>query len=359
MEFLFSNYQPLRTRCRTFQDAFYSLIPQTSKMDIAVGYVSSEALMELKRIVELNRNIRILNLVIGMHYFEKFTPIQYKAAMILNDFLRQNGLGEVRLVNAFKYHGKLYSYSNDNGPFTGIIGSNNLSSIIESGQRTYESSLLIDLPEQVCQMYNFINDLCQHASRNIAELEFDDDDFLTNNSVLDGQESVDKISHEELTRINSRLSDLRFSIPAKTEPKSNLNCYHGKGRENTRTHLVKPRHWYEVELITPISIRRSDGYPKGTPDDQPDTEFRVFTDDGYSFLCKVNGGEKGLWNKNLRSSGDLTILGKWIKGRLESKGVLTIGDVITDDTLKEYGRKDITMTKIKDSNDWFLDFGVR
>ena len=88
-------------------------------------------------------------------------------------------------------------------------------------------------------------------------------------------------------------------------------------------------------------------------------DFRVITDDGFSFMCQVNGGEEGLWNKNLRSSNDLTILGKWIKGRLENDDVLKVGDVITDNTLQRYGRQTITMTKINNSNDWFLDFGVK
>lgn len=357
MEFLFSDYPPAKTGSKTFADVFYGLIPQTSKIDIAVGYVSSDSLMELKRVVELNSNIHELNLIVGMHYFEHFTKVQYNAAMVLNKFLTENHLGEVRLVNAFKYHGKLYSYSNDSGPFAGIIGSNNLSGIVDSGARVYESSFLIDENPYARQMKDFIDLLSVRASRNISELDIQT--FNASNSVLDGHESVDKLSPTVLAGIITNLSDISFEIPAKTEPKSNLNCFHGKGRENTSTHLVRPRHWYEVELIVPIGMRRSDGYPKGTPSDQPDTEFRVFTDDGFSFLCKVNGGEVNLWNKNLRSSGDLTILGKWIKGRLENEGVLTVGDVITDETLRAYGRNTITMTKIKDSDNWFLDFGVK
>ncbi len=356
MEFLFSNYPPIRTDCKTFADAFYALIPQTSKIDIAVGYVSSDSLMELKRVVELNDNIHELNLIVGMHYFEHFTKVQYKAAIVLNDFLTENHLGEVRLVNAFKYHGKLYSYSKESGPFAGIIGSNNLSSIVDGGARVYESSLLIDQNLLARQMKNHIDLLSRNASRNIAELEIDT--FNATNPVLDGHEAVEKLSPTQLANVMTNLSDVSFDIPAKTEPKSNLNCYHGKGRENMSTHLVKPRHWYEVELIAPINMRRNANYPKGTPSDQSDTEFRVFTDDGFSFLCKVNGGEINLWNKNLRSSGDLTILGKWIKGRLENEGVLTIGDLITDETLKAYGRSTITMTKIRDSDNWFLNFGV-
>lgn len=357
MEFLFSNYPPVKTGCKTFSDTFYSLIPQASKLDIAVGYISSDSLMELKRILELNTNIHQLNLIVGMHYFEHFTKVQYKAAMVLNDFLAANQRGEVKLVHAFKYHGKLYSYSSDAGPFAGIIGSNNLGGIVDSGTRVYESSLLINERQQASQMKDFIDSLSRTASRNIAELEIDT--FNATNPVLDGHESAEEVSPMELAGVLTRLTNIKYEIPAKTEPKSNLNCYHGKGRENTTTHLIKPRHWYEVELIVPIGMRRTEHYPKGTPKGQTDTEFRVYTDDGFSFMCQVNGGEEGLWNKNLRSSGDLTTLGKWIKGRLENEGVLTIGDVITDETLSAYGRNTITMTKISDSEDWFLDFGVK
>ena len=357
MEFLFSDHPRVGTEYKNFLNTFYSLISQASKLNIAVGYVSSDSLMELKRILELNENIHELNLIIGMHYYEHFTKVQYKAAIALNDFLTSNRMGEVRLVTAFKYHGKLYSYSNDTKAFAGIIGSDNLSSIVGGGVRVYESSFLIDSDPYATQMKNFISTLSQNATRNIAKIEINT--FNATNPVLEGHESVKKLSHTEQINVMSRLSNIKFDLPVKTEPKSNLNCYHGKGRENMSTHLVIPRHWYEVELVVPISMRRSNAYPKGTPKNQPDTEFKVFTDDGFTFHCKVNGGEENLWNKNLRSSGDLTILGKWIKGRLENEGILTVGDVITDYTLRAYGRNTITMTKLKDSDDWFLDFGVR
>lgn len=357
MEFLFSNYPPVKTEYKTFSDMFYSLIPQSSKLNISVGYVSSDSLMELKRIIELNSNLHEINLIIGMHYFEYFTKIQYNAAMVLNDFLSENHLGEVKLVNAFKYHGKLYSYSNDSGPFAGIIGSDNLANIVKGGTRIYESSFLINQNPQASQMKEFIDTLSQKAARNIADLDIDT--FNSENPVLAGHEGVDKLSPTELTNVLSNLSNITFEIPAKTEPHSNLNCYHGKGRVDKKTGLEKPRPWYEVELIAPISMRRNENYPKGTPAGEPDKEFRVFTDDGFTFLCKANGGEKNLWNKNLRSSKDLTTLGKWIKGRLENEGVLKIGDMITEDTLRAYGRNTITMTKIKDSENWYLNWGVK
>ena len=126
MEILQSNYPPVRTSSTSFFDMFYSLLAQARCLDIAVGYVTADSLIELQKLAEFNDNLAELNVTIGMHYIEHFTHAQYNAAKRLNDYLRGSGRGQVRLVTAFKYHGKIYSYSNDSGAFACIIGSNNL-----------------------------------------------------------------------------------------------------------------------------------------------------------------------------------------------------------------------------------------
>ena len=352
MEFLFSNYPPMRTSCKTFSDVFYGLIPQTSQLDIAVGYVSSDALIELQKTIELNNNIRTLNLIVGMHYFDRFTKLQYDAAMHLNDFLRSNQLGGVRLVHAFRYHGKLYSYSNNEGPFAGIIGSNNLSSIVDGGVRVYESSVLLRDATSVKQMNDFIFRLMQTSTKNIAELEIDT--FNDENALLDGHEFVEKVSPQKLAAAICAKTDISFEIPIKpyeVSPQSNLNVFFGKGRES-KNGLVKPRHWYEVELIVPKSVTSQPGYPQSQTEN---AVFTVITDDGWSFKCKVSGD----YSKNFRSEGDLKILGKWLKGRLENAGVLTVGTPVTSDSLNHYGRKSFTLTQTTMPGVWFLDFEVK
>lgn len=352
MEFLFSNYPPMKTGYKTFSDTFYDLIPQTSKLDIAVGYVSSDALIELKKTVELNSNIRTLNLIVGMHYFDRFTKSQYDAAMHLNTFLTSNKLGGVRLVHAFRYHGKLYSYSNDAGPFAGIIGSNNLSSIVDGGIRVYESSVLLRDTASIKQMNDFIYLLMQTSTKNIAELEIDT--FNDENALLDGHEFVEKVSPQKLATAMCAKTDVSFEIPIKpyeVSPHSNLNVFFGKGRES-KNGLVKPRHWYEVELIVPKSVTNQPGYPQSKTDN---AVFTVITDDGWSFKCKVSGD----YSKNFRSEGDLKILGKWLKGRLENAGVLTVGTHVTADTLTRYGRNSFTLTQTTMPGVWFLDFEVK
>lgn len=85
--------------------------------------------------------------------------------------MKSTNRGEVRLVTPFRYHGKLYSYSNVDGPFAGIIGSNNLSSIVEGGSRVYESSIFIDDLQAAVEMHTFIDKLKVSSSDNISDLE--------------------------------------------------------------------------------------------------------------------------------------------------------------------------------------------
>jgi hypothetical protein len=351
MEFLFTNYPPVKTQSKTFADAFYSLIPQSTSLDIAVGYVSSDSLAELQKTVELNRKISSLNLIVGMHYFERFTKVQYNAASRLNQFLKENNLGGVQLVTAFRYHGKLYSYSNVTGPFAGIIGSNNLGSIANDGTRVYESSVLFREAEYAKQMHDFIEDLRIKATKPLDELDITD--FNDENQLLDGQEFVEKIDPKTIAEVIATCTSVTFEIPIKpyeVSPQSNLNVFFGKGRES-KNGLVKPRHWYEVELIVPKSVTEKPGYPQSKSEN---AVFTVVTDDGWKFNCKVSGD----YSKNFRSEGDLKILGKWLKGRLENAGVLKVGDPVTAQTLREYGRDNFSLKKTIKEGIWFLDFGV-
>ncbi len=351
MEFLFSNYPPAKTACRSFSDAFFDLLPGSSSLDIAVGYITADSLIEIQKLVELN-NLNTLNLTIGMHYLDLFTKTEYNAAVDLNNYLRENDRGEVRLVTPFRYHGKLYAYSNESGPYAGIIGSNNLSSITGGGTRIYESSILLDDCKLAGELHRFIQQLVRSSTENIADLQIDH--FNEQNALLEGHENVKKVDTQTLMACIESKSNVSFEIPIKgyeVSPQSNLNVFFGKGRES-KNGLVKPRHWYEVELIVPKDVATQAGYPIAKT---PEAEFDVITDDGWSFRCKVSGD----YNKNFRSEGDLKILGKWLKGRLENAGVLKVGDPVTSDTLKKYGRSSFSLTKTGIPGLWFLDFGVK
>lgn len=352
MEFLFSNLPPVRTNSQTFSETFYSLIPDATRLDIAVGYVTADSLAELKQTVAYNENIQTLNLLIGMHYLDSFTSLEHKAAVMLNDFLRENLRGEVRLVTPFRFHGKLYSYSNPNGAFAGIIGSNNLSSIVDSRTRIYEASAFFDEPGYAVKIREFIEKLSANSTDNIADCSVK---IKNNNRLLDDHENVYEVSNEEKADVLSSLTDTSFEIPltrnGSVPEKSNLNAFFGKGRLVREKRLVQPRHWYEAELIVPSEITTKLSYPQK---DTSSAVFDVITDDNWKFTCKVSGD----YSKNLRSEHDLKILGKWIKGRLENAGVLEVGQLVTAETFAQYGRDSFTFIKTSTPNLWYLDFGV-
>ena len=101
-------------------------------------------------------------------------------------------------------------------------------------------------------------------------------------------------------------------------------------------------------MIVSSNITKLSGYPK------KGQSFYVITDDGYKFKCSTMGD----YSKNFRSADDLCILGRWLKGRMENSNALTIGEKVTENTLKKYGRNNITLTKTTIPNLWYLDFGV-
>jgi len=78
----------------------------------------------------------------------------------------------------------------------------------------------------------------------------------------------------------------------------------------------------------------------------------VITDDGWQFQCKTSGD----FSKNFRSENDLQILGKWIKGKLENSGALEVGDLVTEETLRQYGNDTITLRSTSLPNTWLLSF---
>lgn len=347
MEFLFSNLPPMKTKYKDFSEAFDDLLAQSTRIDIAVGYVTADSLIDLKQMLQLNSRIKTLNLTIGMHYFDKFTRGEYDAALTLNDFLMQENRGKVQLVNLFRYHGKLYAFQRKDEILAGIIGSDNLSAISDSGIKTYESSVLLREKGDAEEIYKFISDLTKKCTKNIGELKITE--FKQQNLLLDSHENVRKVSPNEYHQAVENETGISFEIPIKTSDKSNLNAYFGKGRESKKTGLIKPRHWYEVELIVPREITKCPGYPKRGTDG---AVFDVITDDLWQFKCKVSGD----YSKNFRSEGDLKILGKWLKGRMEQAGVLKPGEPVTQKTLQEYGRQSFTFTKTKEKNLWLLDF---
>ena len=133
----------------TVTDCFNEQISDCDGIDIAVGYVSKAALEELDTLI-FKHSIGYVNLVMGMYYVDGMPEGTYRTALALNEKWRDKGVGEIRMVRAFKYHGKLYVFHKNGDVKSAIIGSANLGVIkLEANNlRQYEvSGLTTELSE--------------------------------------------------------------------------------------------------------------------------------------------------------------------------------------------------------------------
>jgi hypothetical protein len=344
IELLFSNRRPLKTEYVPFYERFEKLLAKTRLLRIAVGYISVDSATLLKNIISM-KSKPMLELIAGMHHFDGITETQLQALKYLNSFLQENSMGNIFIASRCKFHGKLYSFNDEKDVFASVIGSSNLDSIIKQ-HIEYEADLAIYEKVTALRIDRFIQDMKSKICTPFDEWE-PSNIIKKDNPLLQDLEDAEKINEAEYKKIWNSKTELKFEIPLKVgdkQQKSNLNVYFGKGREHRG--LIRPRHWYETELIVPNEITSQKGYPEKEP------PFTVYTDDGWKFKCKVSGDFK----KNFRSYNDLQTLGKWIKGRLEHAGLLKIGSHVTEQILEKYGRKSFSLIKTNMPDIWLLDF---
>lgn len=356
MKLLYSNILPLgveenqETVCECFGDEAAS----SDAVEIAVGYISKASLEELDRIVAEN-HIKHIVLTIGMYFVEGMPEAMYHAAVAMNQKWMEAGIGEIRLVRTFKYHGKLYAFYKDQKVRSAIIGSANLGVIKQeaSNRRQYEVSAVTHDPSECDEIAVLIRKLASPACS--ARIDEVTGMALIRelNASLTGVDTVDQIPQTQVELFEKHKTDISFVLPIKVPAyaerhmddsrhytKSNLNVSYAAPRS-----ARKSRDWYETQLTVSKSITLLPGYP------EKNVDFYVVTDDGYTF--KAHTTSDG--NKQFSAVGDELILGRWIKGRLAAAGLVTpVNDtqldvdrtgMITKEMLAAYGRDTLVLTK--------------
>ncbi|WP_274572490.1 restriction endonuclease PLD domain-containing protein [Neisseria leonii] len=143
MNTVFSNLYPAKITDKSLNTVWFDLFKSADEVLMATGYVSNDAVKELHKILELNHQIQKIELLVGMHYLEGFSQPQYRSLCELDTFLQTEKRGSVRVSPRVKFHGKMYSFKNQD-KLDGLIGSANLTCFWDKTERTYETMFHID-----------------------------------------------------------------------------------------------------------------------------------------------------------------------------------------------------------------------
>ena len=379
MQLLYTDMLPLEldTGMTTIRECLKQEILNADRVEIAVGYVSKLSLLELNDLIHQKYSsiARNICLNIGMYYTDGIPESSYYVAKMLNTQWQQEGIGEIRIVNAFKFHGKLYCFYHNNNPVSSIIGSANLGvlKLEANNRRQYEVSALTKDPKECKEIAQLVEKLKDgRCSVNISNAD-GIPVIKEQNTALNNVKSVMNSDNSSLSEFN--LTKITFSLPLKVPSnsekflddgkhftKSNLNvCYSPDTRNKKRP---KSRNWYETQLTVSKEIYTMVGYPKRN---EP---FYVATDDGYMFKAHTTSDN----NKQFSAVGDEHIMGRWIKGRRVAAGLVepvndTMSDfnrvgMITREMLDAYGRDCLVFTKTDTSyfdddreyDVWYLSF---
>lgn len=272
MRLLYSDIIPLGLQegQATILDCFHEQIAACDGVDIAVGYVSKAALEELDALISAY-HLKHIHLIMGMYYIEGMPETTYRTALALNEKWQVSGVGEIRVVRAFKYHGKVYAFHKAGEVKSAIIGSANLGAIkLEAdNRRQYEVACLTTSPAECREVAAFIRRLGDNCcSANLSD--------ITNmpliravNTSLTGIDAVEQIPKTETAIYERHKTDISFILPIKVPAfaerhmddnkhytKSNLNVCYAAPRS-----AGKSRNWYETQLTVNKNITKLSGYP--------------------------------------------------------------------------------------------------
>lgn len=356
MKLLYSDMLPLAAEDgqQTVADCFREQLTKADRLEIAVGYVSRASLGELDGLVA-EHNIGRVCLNIGMYYIEGMPESSYHTAVKINRKWIDSGIGEIRMVRAFKYHGKIYCFYKDGEPFAAIIGSANLGvlKLEASNRRQYEVSSLTTDAAECREIAEFIDKLkSPSCSANISDIS-DVPLIFEKNTALSGIELVTEVPPTNVEFYRRCAAYASFLLPLKVPSeaerhmddgrhftKSNINVCYAAPRSKR-----KSRDWYETQLTVAKEITHIDGYP------EKNVPFFIVTDDGYWF--KAHTTSDG--NKQFSAVGDELIMGRWLKGRLAAAGLVSpVNDtqldtdrkgMITKEILQEYGCENLYLKK--------------
>lgn len=326
------------------KDVLHNEFKSSKAVTIATGYISTDIISDFgNEFIRIAKAGGASKLLLGMAFYEGLKKSQLSILNSLNrDLTSINSNSGVFVSYSRRYHGKVYWFEKESVENI-FVGSSNFSNSGIAGN--VECTVSVKDTDTQNKIKDFLNYLL--LAENAVIIEKAD-------IVVPGTRNYKKVVSNDLMRdlkrYNPKTIDIsklpKFEYPLERvaeKEKSSLNVYFGKGRWSRKTGIVKPRPWYEIELIANKEINTHPLYPKG--------DFDAYTDDGYIIPMRTQGD----YNKNIRSRNKLEIFGMWLKGKLQQSGALMPLTPVTNDTLLEYGNNKIEFYKIEDGK-YFMKF---
>lgn len=327
-----------------FSPLLYDLLKhrETSRVRIVSGYVSKDIIQRTREVIQENRKIEF-ELVVGMAVKEGLTQGVYDALLGFNDDLQAKQKSDSSRGGIYGFfsgsegqrdrgmHAKAYLFDQSNNKRL-VVGSSNFSFSGLSQRGNVEMNLVTENPQDVSAFERFYENL--HESHFAVPLHLIEDFPIKGAAAKRRKEQFGAILVNRPSDFKKYpFVDIDLGRNIDNQSKSNLNTFFGKGRWARSSGVVRPRDWYEVELIVPNEVTANPLYPKGT--------FQVVTSDGKAFEASTQGD----YFKNLRSARDLKILGMWLKGLLEDAGALSQDpyEMVTAETFGKYGNSVMRM----------------
>ena len=328
-----------------FKSVVESDFQEAVNVQIATGYVSYDTVNYFRPVLEnIVSDGGTAKLLLGMAFYEGLNEriLSLLSEMSQNLESYNNGSGVYVAIDR-KYHGKVYLFDSRESPKF-YVGSSNFSS---SGfSDNIECTVLVKDDITKNRIRTFLKFLfSDHNATSILKAEIPVPGTPRYIKRVESFSLLQNLEHYDPRTIDKNTLPL-LEIPlarSVSQEKSNLNAYFGRGRWSRTTGIVKPRPWYEVEIITDISVNSDPLYPKGN--------FDAYTDDGYIIPMRTQGD----YYKNIRSVNSLQIFGMWIKGKLQRKHALIPLTPVTQDTLIAYGNDTLRLYKISD-NEYYMEF---
>ena len=298
-----------------------ALSPGVDRLRIVSGFATvGMAFKHTVTLSELGRPFSV-DLIIGMTKQSGIVADQHHEFRQLSEE-EPNGVGfNCRyVVEGGPVHAKTYCWFSGKKPVIAFSGSANYT-LTGFGKSQIETMASVD-PAIASRFYETVFD----ATADCLDKDIAEKVTLTEYRRFDQAEG-DHALEPEGEKIHLSLLDAKTGD---TPARSGINW----GQRNTRNSD-------EAYIHIPAPIQKTDFFPERS------VPFTMLTDDGVSFIM-VRAQDKG---KGLETKESNALLGRYLRDRM---GVPS-GEYVTRQHLDEYGRSDVSITKIDDET-YLLDF---